>query len=305
MELRHLNYFIAVAEELHFGRAAARLHISQPPLSQQIMSLEDELGVRLLERNRRRVALTEAGRLFLDEARAVVARARDAAALARAVGTGEAGRLVVGFVTSAGYSILPYAVRLFRAAHPAVEFHLREMKPSEQLEALPRGDIDVGLLRPLVSCPGIATEKLLDEPLVAALPRDHPGARRKQIPFSALKEEPLILFPRRHGPGLHDVVIRACLDAGFTPEPKYEPDDMQSVLTHVAAGLGVAIVPASLSGFHGDDITYRKLTHPTCGIGLLAARRARQSDLLVDAFIRLCRSAADRWRKQHGSVGGG
>ncbi len=293
MELRHLRYFVAVAEELHFGRAAARLHIAQPPLSQQIKALETELGVQLFRRSRRHVELTDAGRLFLEEARATLLQARRAEETARAAAAGKRGHLAIGFVTSAAYSVLPGAVQAFRAAHPGVDLTLHDMSPSRQLDALERREIDVGLLRPPVKHPGIQTETVMDEPLVVALPRSHPLASRRRLALAALKQETLVLFPRRHGPGLHDVIVKVCMAAGFTPAPAYEPDDMQSILVHVAGGLGVSLVPCSWSGFHPDDITYRPLQPPGACVELAMAWAERRESPLAQAF---CHAAAEAGR---------
>ncbi len=268
MELRHLRYFVAVAEELHFGRAAARLHIAQPPLSQQIQAFERELGVTLFNRSRRHVELTDAGRMLLPEARATLAQAERAEEMARAAAAGTRGRLVVGFVTSSGYTVLPRAVRRFRAAHPGIELVLHDMIPARQLEALERGEIDIGLMRPPILHPDMHHVPVLEEPMVAALPHDHRLVRRRWIHLRELQPDPFILFPRRHGPGLYDVITAACREAGFTCSPAYEPNDMPSVLAHVAAGLGVSIVPESMVAFHTELIVYRRIRTPAMQVAL-------------------------------------
>src|SRR5687767_2086529 len=186
MELRHLRYFVAVAEELHFGRAAVRLHVSQPPLSQQIKALEEELGVQLFQRTRRHVELTDAGRALLPEARAALEQAERAQRVAREAGAGARGRLVIGFVTSASYSVLPAAVRALRRAWPSVEVTLREMVPSAQLEALEWREIDVGLLRPPVDDARVEVEVVLEEPLLVALPARSALARKRGLALGDL-----------------------------------------------------------------------------------------------------------------------
>lgn len=284
MELRHLRYFVAVAEELHFGRAAARLHIAQPPLSQQIRALEGELGGSLFHRTRRRVELTDAGRAFLPEARATLAQAERAREALQEVRTGERGRLAVGFVTSACHTVLPAAVRDFRARYPNVEVTLHEMTPAAQLDALIRRGIDVGLLRPPVDMEGIATEIVLHEPLAVAIPAEHPRAKRKGLRLLDLREEPFILFPRRHGPGLSDVAHEACRGAGFAPRVAHEPNEMQALLAHVASGLGISIVPASIASFHPGAIVYRPLRGTTSCIALVAAWSTTREAAVVRNF---------------------
>ncbi len=279
-----MRYFVAVAEELHFGRAARRLRIAQPPLSQQIRVLEDELGTALFIRSRRMVALTEAGRLLLPEARATLGQAARAAETARAAGQGERGRLVIGFVTSACYTVLPGAVRRFRERYPGVEIHLKEMIPAEQVSALARREIDVGLLRPPVEHAEVHSIPVLREPLVAALPSGHAKAGKAWLDLKVLAGEPLALFPRRHGPGLIDAISAACHTAGFVCAPTYEPNDMQSILAHVAAGLAVSIVPASLRCFHAEAIRYLPIRRPRMTIDLHLAWSASAASAAAVRF---------------------
>lgn len=297
MELRHLRYFVAVAEELHFGRAAARLHISQPPLSQQIKALEGEVGVELFHRTRRTVSLTDAGKAFLPAARATLDQAQRAETLARDVAAGRQGRLAVAFVTSASYSILPDAIRGFRSAFPGVDLTLREMIPSDQIQALTRQEVDVGLLRPPLKERGIIARTVLEEPLVAALPVDHVLAKRPSVLLEQLRSEDWVLFPRRHGPGLFDTIAAACRAAGFSPQVRHEPNDMQSVLAHVAAGLGVSLLPSSLMGFHPRHIAYRSLHHRAPCIQLVLALPAARPSILSREFLTCCLDAAKAYRK--------
>lgn len=285
MELRHLRYFVAVAEELHFGRAAAKLHIAQPPLSQQIKVLEQELGASLFHRTRRHVELTDAGRVFLDEARATLAQAKRAEETIRAVAEGRRGRLSIGFVMSAAYTVLPAAVRAFRDTHPGVDITLVDLSPAAMIEALERRTLDLGLLRPPVDHPGLASEVILHEPLVLALPATHRFASRAAVAMKDLRTEPLILFPRRHGPGLYDAVAKLAAAAGFTPAPAHEPNDMQSMLAHVACGLGIAVVPGSLAGFHERDIAYRRIRGSRACLELAAAWPARRESALREAVL--------------------
>lgn len=296
MEIRHLRYAIAVADELHFGRAARRLHVSQPPLSQQIKALEAELGVQLFLRTKRSVELTDAGRAFVAEARATLEQAERARRAAREAGTGERGRLAIGFVMSASYSVLPSAVRAFRGRWPAVEVSMHEMIPAAQLAALERREIDVALLRPPLAEAGISLEVVLQEPLVAAIPVANELVARSRLALRDLADQPFVLFPRRHGPGLHDVIMDACREAGFAPRVAHEPNEMQAVLGCVASGLGVSLVPASLATFHPGDITYRRLRGVRGCVDLAIAWAEGRHAPVVARFVETCRRVAKSYR---------
>ena len=225
VELRQLRYFVAVAEELHFRRAAVRLHISQPPLSQQIAALEHELGVRLLERTRRRVELTPAGEAFLRDARATLAELDVAVSSARAIDAGLEGVLRVGFVGSALLSIVPTTVQRFRRTRPGAEIELRERSTVEQLRAVSTGLVDVGLVRPPIEADEtMHVEVVRREHTVAALPEGHPLAELRRVPLRRLAAEPLVLFPRRQAPGYHDLLIGRLAATGVTPHvAQYAP----------------------------------------------------------------------------------
>lgn len=284
MELRHLRYFVCVAEELHFSRAAERLNISQPPLSQQIRGLEQELGVELFNRTKRKVELTPAGRLFLDEARLTLQQAERARRVAIDAKEGVRGRLRAGFVTSACYSILPVLIRRFRREHPLVDLEMQELTPQQQIEALEQKTLDAGLLRPPVGSGDLLTETLFEEPLLAALPSGHRRAGGKAVALGELAEEPFIMFPRHHGPGIYDVILNACRDAGFSPHVSYAPNQMQTLLAYVAGGLGVALVPQSLSVFHPGQIVYRPLKSKEVKVALSIICRREDQHPLLEAF---------------------
>jgi DNA-binding transcriptional LysR family regulator len=209
MELRHLRYFIAVAEELHFGRAARRLAMSQPPLSQQIRSLEEEIGVVLLLRTKRQVELTAAGEVFLSEARKTIAQSGQAIRAAQRAARGETGQLAVGFVSSAVYGQVPSIFRLMRSRYPEVSLHLQDLTSEEQVEALKANRIDVGLIRPPVfAAESLAMQVIWREPLMAVLPLGNPLTRETEIAVEALAEEPFIQIPRHVAPGFYDQFIR-------------------------------------------------------------------------------------------------
>jgi LysR family transcriptional regulator, benzoate and cis,cis-muconate-responsive activator of ben and cat genes len=289
MELRHLRYFVAVADELHFGRAAARLHISQPPLSQQIQQLETELGFELFVRTSRRVRLTDAGRAFRDEARAILERVGEATAAARRVAEGEAGALAVGFVASATYALLPRLYRRFRERHPDVALTLSELSTAEQVEALRAGQIQVGLARAPVGDDALAIEPLAEEPLIVALPTRHPLASSRTVALRALAREPFVLFPRQPRPGWIDVVQGACAAAGFRPAVAQEALELSTAVTLVAAGIGVTLVPASAQALRLAGVAYRPLRAPAPTTRLLALHRADEPRPVVARFLAVAR----------------
>lgn len=303
MELRHLRYFVAVAEELHFGRAAERLHIAQPPLSQQIKGLEEELGVKLFERTRRKVELTHVGRLFLDEARLTLKQAERAKRIAVEAERGVRGCLRIAFVTSASYSILPIVIRRFRQQNPFIDLELKEMIPCSQLKALEGGEIDAGILRPPVDNKCMVMDTILEEPLVVALPAGHPRAGQKAVGLKSLEEDAFVMFPRQHGPGMNDIIMQACHDAGFVPNISYEPNEMQTILAYVAGGLGIALVPQSLSCFHPGAIVYRPLRGSRVRLELSLLRRTADQSAPLEKFHALCSAVGEEYvsqiRKSH------
>ncbi len=285
MELRQLRYFVAVAEELHFRRAAARLHISQPPLSQQIAALERELGCELLARTRRRVELTPAGEAFLRDARATLAELDVASARARAIAEGRAGVLRINFVGSALLSIVPATVQRFRAARPGVELELHERSTVEQLRALEAGTADVGLVRPPIdSGAGLRTEIVMRERTIAALPADHELTGLRRIPLRRLAAEPLVLFPRSQAPGYHDLLTGRLAATGTSPRIVQYAPEMLTIIGLVAAGIGVSPVPASVAHLALDGVVYRPLAGAP-DTELVAVTREDSESPLVRAFV--------------------
>ncbi|MES0874962.1 LysR family transcriptional regulator [Sinimarinibacterium thermocellulolyticum] len=265
MELRHLRYFVAVAETRHFTRAARALGIGQPPLSQQIQALERELGTPLFLRKPRAVTLTAAGEALLVDARRILRDAERAAEHVRRVARGESGRLRVGMINSAPFHpLIPRVIREYRRTYPQVALTLDE-GPTPTLAAAVRDDVlDVAFVRPLLdSEPDLASEVVADEDMVVALPSGHPLARRAVVPLLALSIEPFVLFPRAVGAGLHDEILGACRAAGFSPRIVQEASQVTSIVNLVAAGLGVSIVPASMQQIHGDGVAYRPIRKPT------------------------------------------
>jgi DNA-binding transcriptional LysR family regulator len=287
MELRHLHYFIAVAEELHFSRAAERLHISQPPLSQQIRDLEEELGVTLLERTKRQVHLTEAGKVFLERSYRVLAQLEQAVEATQRIGRGEVGRLAIGFVDSATYTLLPDLLRVFRAQFPAVELRLHELTTAQQIQALHQNQIDVGVVRSAISEPGLSVECLLQESLVLALPESHSLSAQTTVSVSTLADESFILFPAKLGPVFYEQIIQICQQAGFRPKVAQEAVQMQTIISLVAAGLGIAFVPASMQNFHRSGVIYRPLQEQIPKTGLYLTWRQHDSSPVIRAFLSL------------------
>ncbi|MFP5406484.1 MAG: LysR substrate-binding domain-containing protein [Gammaproteobacteria bacterium] len=246
MELRHLRHFTVLAEELHFGRAARRLAISQPPLSSSIRQLEEDLGARLFERSSKHVCLTAAGAAFLVEARHILGQAADARALVARIAAGMTGRLQVGFVASMLYRGLPERLDRFQRDHPGIEVVLRELNSGEQIEALRAGRLDAGF----VHAPAVPAEldgvEYLAEPFVCCLPEGHPQAGRRHVDLKALAAEPFVVFARDVSPAYYDRIAALCVDAGFTLAPRHEVRHWLTVVALVAAGMGIALVPAAL-----------------------------------------------------------
>jgi len=269
-DTRQLRYFVAVAERLHFGRAAAALHISQPPLSRAIRGLEDQLGARLLTRSRRKVELTPEGARLYEEAKRVLDQLERAAREVGAMAAGESGRLRLGFVSLADYGVLPGLLKAFKAARPGISLALREMLSPEQAAALGAGELDFGLLLPPVAG---ELEHLVvqSEKFVAALPARHAAARRRgRVAMRDLAGEAFVMVPREIAPGLSDIVAGLAARAGFTLQVAQEAIQMQTVVSLVSSGLGVAIVPASIANLGRRGVVYREIAdaHPRLDLWL-------------------------------------
>lgn len=291
MELRRLRYFVAVAEELHFGRAAERLGMCQPPLSQQIRKLEEEVGARLLRRGRgrRRVQLTEAGETLLAEARRILAHVDQTIQSAQRAGRGEVGTLQVGFIGSASCNVLPGILKTFRARFPGVTLALHEQPTEEQVHALRAGRIDVGLLRPPVPDASIRTELIFRERLVLALPTSHPLAGRRRVTLRALAGELFVLLPRRLGPSLYDQIVLTCRRAGFSPRVGQEAVEMHTIVSLVAAGMGVALLPASFRNVRRHGVVYVEPREPTAQVETALAWRRDDPSPVLARFVEVVR----------------
>ena len=287
MELRQLRYFVAVAEELHFGNAARRLHIAQPALSRQVQALEKELLVELLFRNRRRVQITPAGQVFLDRARLILARAEEATLAAQRAGSGVSGSVHLGFVGSATYDVLPGVLRAFRETAPYVEMTLSEMTVQAQLEALTEKRIDIGLLRLPVKTEGLVFRTISREPLYVALPSSHRFAELPALRLSALAEEPFVLYPDYPQPSWTEFVIGLCQQAGFRPVIVQRTVEIQTTLSLVAAGIGVSIVPQCIGNIMRKDVVFRRLMGVRARTELLVAYRERDPSPVVQTFLKV------------------
>lgn len=290
MELRHLRYFIAVAENLHFGRAAEALGISQPPLSQQIQALEQEVGARLFDRTNRRVALSEAGRLFLDEARQVLTQVDKAADVARRAQLGELGELKIGFTSSAPFnSSISSAIHAFRRAFPAVHLHLREMSSQEVADALQEGTLEVGFMRPLPLVDTLHAVELSREPLVAVLNASHSLAIKASggVHLAQLAKEPFVFFPRSYGSGLYAQLLALAQAAGFSPHFAQEASEPMTIIGLVSAGLGVSVLPASYRSIRIAGVVYVPLLDEAAESAVWLVRRRGASSAMAQAFAQL------------------
>jgi DNA-binding transcriptional LysR family regulator len=277
--LRHLRYFVTVAEERHFGRAAERLHIAQPPLSQQIRRLEAELGVDLFVRTTRRVDLTAAGAAYLERARAILASVDGAADEARRVAAGAVGHVAIGCVGSATYSLLPALSRRLADELPGVEFSFRgEMLVADQIDALRGGVIDLALLRPPVADGAVTVTPLRKERLVVAVPSGHPFARRRQLRVADLARTDLIVHSAGRRSAMYDVVRRLFADAGETPRIRHEVGETSTLVTLVAGGLGVAVVPEPVSALALAGVAYVPLVRPATSVELAVAHRTDRAE---------------------------
>jgi DNA-binding transcriptional LysR family regulator len=287
MDLRQLRYFVAVAEELHFGHAAQRLRIAQPALSRQIQSLEKDLLVQLLFRNRRRVQVTPAGQVFLERARQILARADEAVLAAQRVGGGISGALNLGFVGSATYDVLPGVLREFLKAAPHVDLTLSEMTVQAQIEALVEKRIDIGLLRLPAKTAGLVFRTIAREPLYVALPSAHRLAHLPAVPLSALSAESFVLYPDHPRPSWTEYVIGLCQQAGFRPVVVQRTVEIQTTLSLVAAGIGLSIVPRCIGNLQRKDVVFRRLTGVRARTELLVAYRERDRSPVVQTFLKV------------------
>ncbi|GGT20155.1 LysR family transcriptional regulator [Streptomyces atratus] len=292
MELRHLSAFVAVAEELHFGRAAKRLQMAQPPLSQQIRQLEKELGVQLFERNTRSVRLTSAGESFLQPVRTVLDDLDTAVRAAKAAGRGEHGRVTIGFAGASSHETLPLLTRAVRAAHPALELVMKgQTYANVALDRVADGSLDLGFVRLPVTRAGVAYRVIDEEELVCALPSDHRLARLESVPIDVLAEEPFVAFPANTGSTVRDAMVGACEAAGFNPRVVQEAPDSYTILALVAAGVGVTLTVTSVQHIQQNGLVYRPLSGPPIRLRAALAWRADNPSAVLRAVLAVAEEA--------------
>lgn len=291
MELRHLRYFVAVADDLNVTRAAARLNVAQPALSHQIKALEQEVGTPLLKRLARGVALTTSGELFAADARNILTAVGAATTRARRAAAGEFGSIRIGFVGSASFNpFVTGAIRDYRAAFPDVQVELIEEPTASLLASLKAGQVEVAFLRPAPSdTDGLWSHHLLDEPMVVAMPAMHPLAGKGRMALADLAREPFIFYPRRNGRQLYDAIMLACEAAGFVPRIAQDAPQLTSVVNLVATGIAIAIVPASMARMATDDVRYVAIegVAPTAPMSLMrpSASNSPQSDAFINLVL--------------------
>jgi DNA-binding transcriptional LysR family regulator len=291
MDRTALECFVALAEELHFGRAAERCHISQPAMSQQILKLERQLDVRLAHRNKRLVSLTRAGDVFLAEARKLLRHMDDAAALTLRTDRGELGQLRVGVTAPALYVVYPEIAALLRGRSPNVGTVVRELTTSEQERALRRGDLDVGLVHPPLDDPGLAVELIGTAPFHIALPVGHPLTVHDTLQMSDVEGEATVIFPREIAPQLYDTVLLLCRDAGFTLKIAMEAHPAQSIIALVAAGVGIGFIASQTQRMERAGVTYRPIRGPRPQLGMGVAYHADDASPIVRTFLDVARQA--------------
>jgi DNA-binding transcriptional LysR family regulator len=259
MELRHLRYFVAVADTLNFRRAAERVHIEQSPLSQQIRKLEQELGVQLFTRTKRRVVLTHAGSVFLGDAQAVLARANDGVERARRASRGSIGSLGIAYLTSMTNDYFTTVIHEFQEQHPSVALAFSDLLPNALITAVVQRTADVGFVRGVFASDELAVEELGQEPFIVAIPKDHPLARKKLLSGPDLAKEPFVMLPDEGAMGYNDAIRAYCLNNGFSPAVRAEANQMQAVIWLVHLGIGLSLVPISLQSLHRENVVYRRL----------------------------------------------
>lgn len=292
LDFRRLKYFLAVAEELHFGRAATRLDMAQPPLSRQIAALEDDIGVLLFDRSRSQIRLTQAGEVLQDHARQIFERLDAALRETRLVGAGGAGRLRIAFVGSASHGVLPTLIKSFRSFYPDVELALSALNNAELQRSLIAREIDIAVARPELKDEEFRRELLVREKLILALPDNSPLAARPEIRFADLAGHTFVLYPRRPRPGYADVVLGICEREGFTPARLELTQDFQSAISLVSVGVGLSVVPESVSQTTRPGVTYRPYIGYNPGTALTVHARLDNRAPQVMNFLEITRKFA-------------
>ncbi|HSV89764.1 MAG TPA: LysR family transcriptional regulator [Nitrospiraceae bacterium] len=285
MDLRQIRSFLSIAETLHFGRSAELIHLSQPALCLQIRAIEEEVGVRLLERNRRKTTLTAAGFAFRDDAAAALSQLEQAIRRARLAASGKVGRLRIGFISTAGSEIVPDIVRQFRALNPEVEFSLRNILTAEQVQMLENGSLDIGFLRlPIGGYPALDVVTVHREPFVLVVPSSHPLAKRKSVRLRELAGQDFVMYERTYAPGFHDLIFGMLSDARIVPNVCQTAGEIPTLVSLVASGMGITILPASVVKHYVAPVVAREILDriPMSEIGIAVSKRFRAA--VVDNF---------------------
>jgi DNA-binding transcriptional LysR family regulator len=291
VEIRHLRYFLAIAEELNFSRAAEKLRIAQPPLSQQIKQLEHELGVQLIERETRPVRLTEAGKFFREQSQTLVSRFDELIQQMQKMGRGETGTLAIAFVASATFEVLPVVLREFQKCFPDVQLDLFEMNTSEQKVALLERRINLGFVRPDLKDDAIVVEKLLEESIVLAVPSGHKYSNRQSINITDIAKDPLICFPCLPEPSFGSFILGVCRAHGFEPIVVQHAGELQTALSLVAGGMGIALLPNSIRKIEREGVVYLPLNEPVPKTTLSVAFRTDDTSPTLKSFLEILRPA--------------
>jgi DNA-binding transcriptional LysR family regulator len=292
IELRQLLYFVAVAEELHFGRAAMNLHMTQPPLSQAIQMLESVVGAKLFTRSTRSIALTAAGNALLPEARKLLQQALTLPQLVQRAASGEHGHLSLAFVSIADYSVLPPYLREFHGAHEQVQIELREATSDVQLELLEKSEIDAGLLIPPIPerlATQLCYQRVLSEPLILAIPEIEANRPHASL-LKTYRDLPLIIFPRKIAPALHDTILGCFRESGLTPVIGQEAIQMQTIIGLVSAGMGIALVPQSVSNLKRPGVVYHALQDTTANVEIGIAWSRTNTSPVLKNFLDLLKT---------------
>ncbi len=287
IELRHLRYFVAVAEELNFGRAATRLKITQPSLSRQIQKLERELAVKLFERIPPQIQLTASGQLFLVEAQQILARVERGIQVAQKASRGEIGQLKIGFQGSAVYDIIPNSIRVFRDRFPTVDVVIQSIETKAQIKAIENDDLDLGFVVPPLDCDNLEVETIFQEPVIVVLPENHPLSTETEITITALADEPLILASRDRGCGLFEEIFNLYYQANLRPNVIYAAREMQVMLGFVAAGIGISLLPAYVQNLQRLGVVYRRLKPNPPLVELAIAWKPNNNQPILEAFLEI------------------
>jgi DNA-binding transcriptional LysR family regulator len=302
MELRHLRYFLAVAQTLNFTKAAEHLHMAQPPLSRQIRELEEELGAELFDRRGKRVTLSSAGMVFADRARRILALADAAVIDSQRAARGEIGHLAVGFFEHIAYTLLPELIREFQQRFPDVSIELRWFTAAEQVNALARGEVDVAFVRAVPADSNLTSTMILREPFVIAIAKDNPLAARRTISIVDCANMRVINYRKDVAPDYHAMINQLCALGGFAPSPLFEMGQIYASLGLVSSGFGIALVPASVQRVHMDNVVYRPLRERHAVSELLLAWTNPSPPAVLTAFVELARTITERPGKRRKSA---